>query len=55
MIKAITARYGKPQDENEILMHQKDLLTVQRKMNAPFLEMVGFEKVNEQQRYSNEI
>lgn len=48
-ITAITTRYGKRTDSNDSMI-QKELMNLQREMNAPFISMVGFDKVNEKQR-----
>lgn len=50
-VSAIRERYA----DNQLAVAAEELQELQRAMNAPSLELVGFEKVNKQQRweYSN--
>lgn len=47
-VQAIVARYGLVDDELAGI-NRENLETLQKKMKAPFLEMVGFSKVNKKQ------
>lgn len=46
-MSAIRERYG----SNQLTLTAAELEDLQRAMNAPSLEMVGFEKIKQQQRY----
>lgn len=50
-MQAITSRYGKRDDELTAKINQQKLLKLQQEMNAPFVELVGFDDVTEKQRY----
>lgn len=45
-VSAIRERYA----DNQLAVAAEELQELQRAMNAPSLELVGFEKVNKQQR-----
>lgn len=46
-MSAVKERYG----SNQLTLTAAELEDLQRAMNAPSLEMVGFEKIKQQQRY----
>lgn len=46
-VSAIKERYG----SNQLTLTAAELEDLQRAMNAPSLEMVGFDKIKQQQRY----
>ncbi|XP_023029688.2 tubulin-binding cofactor E [Leptinotarsa decemlineata] len=50
LIEAITSRYGYRDNEIEAKRNEEELHKIQQYMNAPFLELVGFEKVANKQR-----
>lgn len=50
-VTAITSRYGRRETDSEANINQIQLLHLQKEINAPFLQMVGFDKINEKQRY----
>lgn len=45
-VVAIKERYA----DNQLAVNTEELQEIQKAMNAPSLELVGFEKVNKQQR-----
>lgn len=49
-VSAITSRYGRHDDELAAKFHEQQLLSIQQSINAPFLKLVGFEKITEKQR-----
>lgn len=49
LIYGITSRYGKVDDENAAKLNHQNLLIIQQSINAPFLQLVGFENVIEKQ------
>ncbi|XP_017782115.1 PREDICTED: tubulin-specific chaperone E [Nicrophorus vespilloides] len=55
IISAITTRYGQKDDETEAKHLQQQLLSTQQTMNAPFLQLVGFDKITDKQRKYNEL
>lgn len=48
-VTAITSRYGRKETDSEANVNQLQLLNLQKEINAPFLQMVGFDKINEKQ------
>lgn len=50
-MQAITSRYGKRDDELTAKINQQKLLKLQQEINAPFVEMVGFDTITNKQRY----
>lgn len=50
LITAIRARYGEREDELTAKIEEQQLLMFQQSINAPFLELVGFDKVVDKQR-----
>ena len=44
LVEAVKERYGSV--EGQVQVNERDIKDLQRTMNAPFLEMVGFEKIN---------
>ncbi|XP_018330866.1 tubulin-specific chaperone E [Agrilus planipennis] len=53
-VTAIQSRYGQKSDNNNAYDKQQ-LLSLQRTMNAPFLELVGFDKVSDIQSDFNKL
>lgn len=51
LLRAITSRYGKRDDELTAKINQQKLLKLQQEINAPFVELVGFDDVTEKQRF----
>jgi hypothetical protein len=47
---AIRDRYGEVKNDEAAGIDKEDLSLLQCKINAPFLEVVGFDKVNKKQR-----
>lgn len=47
---AIRDRYGEVKNDETAGIDKEDLSFVQCQINAPFLEVVGFDKVNKKQR-----
>jgi hypothetical protein len=47
---AIRDRYGEVKNDETAGINKEDLSLVQHKINAPFLKVVGFDKVNKKQR-----
>jgi hypothetical protein len=54
-IASIESRYGQVEDEFTTRINQQKQLLVQQTMNAPFLEMVGFDKVFNKQSNLNTL
>lgn len=50
ILQAIDERYGGAIDDPNVGIDQEELERLKREMNAPFLEMVGFDKVQQTQR-----
>eukprot|EP00094_Tigriopus_californicus_P004608 TCALIF_04438-PA protein Name:"Similar to TBCE Tubulin-specific chaperone E (Pongo abelii)" AED:0.07 eAED:0.07 QI:119/0.4/0.16/1/0.6/0.66/6/0/917 len=50
ILQAIDERYGGAIDDPNIGINQDELERLKREMNAPFLELVGFDKVQQTQR-----
>lgn len=50
LVRAITSRYGKRDDELTAKINHQKLLKLQQEINAPFVELVGFDDVTEKQR-----
>lgn len=50
-VEAITSRYGQKDDEITSKINQQQLLTIQKTINAPFLQLVGFDKIIDKQAY----
>lgn len=50
-VKAITSRYGKKDDEYTSKINQQQLLKLQQEINAPFLQLVGFDNIIDKQRF----
>lgn len=48
-IEAITSRYGQRDDDLTTKIIEQQLLTIQKTMNAPFLQLVGFDKITDKQ------
>lgn len=55
VVESIISRYGHKEDEITAQKLQQYLLNIQQSMNAPFLEMVGFEKVFSKQSHFNDL
>lgn len=51
LVQAITSRYGKKDDELTAKINHQKLLKLQQEINAPFVELVGFDGITEKQRY----
>ncbi|XP_031356946.1 tubulin-specific chaperone E-like [Photinus pyralis] len=49
VMKAITSRYGQMDDEAAAKLTEAELYSIQKTMNAPFLEFVGFDEVASKQ------
>jgi hypothetical protein len=47
---AVRERYGEVKNDASAGINKEQLSLVQCKINAPFLEVVGFDKVNKKQR-----
>jgi hypothetical protein len=47
---AIRERYGEVKNDESAGINKEELSLVQCEINAPFLEVVGFDKVNKKQR-----
>lgn len=50
LINAIRTRYGERDDELTAKIKEQQLLMFQQSINAPFLELVGFDKIVDKQR-----
>lgn len=50
LIRAIKTRYGYREDEMTAKINEQSLLQFQQAINAPFLQLVGFDKVADKQR-----
>lgn len=50
-MQAITSRYGKRDDELTAKINHQKLLKLQQEINAPFVELVGFDGVTEKQGF----
>ncbi|KAF5288067.1 hypothetical protein FQR65_LT12117 [Abscondita terminalis] len=48
VVKAITSRYGHSEEATQRLS-EEELFSIQKSLNAPFLQLVGFEKVYDRQ------
>ena len=54
-IASIESRYGQIEDEFTAKINQQKQLLIQQTMNAPFLEMVGFDKIFNKQSNFNTL
>lgn len=50
LIDSIRFRYGYSDDEQTCKQNEQQLLKFQKDINAPFLQLVGFDKVAKKQR-----
>lgn len=50
LVRAITSRYGSKDDELSAKINTQKLLKLQQEMNAPFVQLVGFDDITEKQR-----
>ena len=49
-VSAVTSRYGQVDDDLTAKFNEQQLLSIQKSINAPFLKLVGFDKVTNKQR-----
>lgn len=50
LVEAITSKYGKKESEVERKVRQQEIDNLQKSIKAPFIEFVGFDKVQTRQR-----
>nr|CAH7733567.1 unnamed protein product [Callosobruchus chinensis] len=55
LIQAIKTRYGYIEDDTAAKLNEQTLLKFQQDINAPFLQLVGFDKVADKQRDFNSL
>ncbi|XP_022905400.1 tubulin-specific chaperone E [Onthophagus taurus] len=48
-VTALTSRYGRHDDDVTAKLHEQQLQSVQQCINAPFLKLVGFDKITDKQ------
>lgn len=51
LVEAITSKYGKKESEFEQKLRQQEIDNLQKSIKAPFIEFVGFDKVQTRQRF----
>ncbi|ENN77099.1 hypothetical protein D910_10209 [Dendroctonus ponderosae] len=49
LIEAIAAQYGNEESDIAKRIHEQQIISLQRSINAPFIEFVGFDKVSSKQ------
>lgn len=50
LVEVITEKYGKKESERERKLRQQEIDSLQKSIKAPFIEFVGFDKVQTRQR-----
>ncbi|CAH2002582.1 unnamed protein product [Acanthoscelides obtectus] len=55
LIQAIKSRYGCVEDDTTAKLNEQTMLKFQQDINAPFLQLVGFDKVADKQRDFNSL